>query len=432
MERTFVVEGEPFTVDPALRGAVRAAGRRLRLELKPRYGGLTEDGGRFTISGIVGTVALRRGRALEVRPRVPAGADWIRAVLELLVGRERVDAGGERLAGLSVHRKDLLEATAAIYAARLERAIRRDGPILIIEGTTEQLPRLKGKLLATGWIRHATWQPHRFPVTYNRLNADNVFSRTLSWVAGSLAASVRSPHTRASLRAAAQALRPGLPPGLTLPSGAVARRLPSQWSAYGPAWSIATALLLRRSLLGAAGARLAPSIAIEAWPLLEELLRRSLVAASRRAATHGRAVAVAPRTRVPLLHTPSGLASRPHGVEPDGMLVEEGRPIATFEAKYTRRDAGGDWPAEAHRYQALATASACDSPLAVVVYPDDLPAGAWVVEGFGGRPRWLAAVGLDLFSYSSGAGDEERGLRIFELLEASGRPLPLSAPLPIP
>jgi hypothetical protein len=432
MECISVTEGEPFMVDVPLRDSVRAAGHRLKRELKPRYGGLIEDSGRFTISGIIGTIGLRRGHVLEVRPKVSVGTDWVRAVLDLLVGRERVDAGGERLAGVSARRNDLLEALSAIYAARLERAIRRDGPIMMIERTTGVLPRLKGKLIATEWIRRATWQPHRFPVTYSRLSTDNIFSRTLVWVANSMAGAIRSLHTRTSLRATAQALRPGLPAEIALPTGAAARQLPSQWSAYAPAWSIASSFLMHQSLLGTTGTRFGPSIAIEAWPLLEELLRRALIAATQLGADDGRTLAAPPKSSVPLLVAPSGLARRSHGLEPDGQLVEDGRTVATFEAKYTRREAGSSWPAESHRYQALAAAAVCKSPLAVLIYPDDLPAGAWAVEGFNGHPRWLAAIGLSLYSYASGLGDEERGRQILALVDTAERALPHSAALPIP
>ena len=98
---------------------------------------------------------------------------------------------------------------------------------------------------------------------------------------------------------------------------------------------------------------------------------------------------------------------------------------ATFEAKYSPRYTS-EWPSRAHVFQALSTAAACSSPLAVLVYPERFDAAWWSVSGFNGKPKALAAIGLDLFGYASGAGDVERGNRILDLLAG---PLTASAAL---
>lgn len=427
-----VTEGVGFTlVDPSDRELVRSAAMRVRREIRPKYGGIGEEGGVFKVSGIVGTIAVRPNLVLDVRPKVPAGTDWIHSVLDLLVGRQRVDAGGERLAGLSPERRDLLEMIAVLYAARLERALTRDGPIQVIERNAAVLPSKKGRLNSTEWVRQAAWRPHRFPCEFNRLSSDNVYSRALAFVAFRLAKVVRSHHTRATLRGVGQALRPGLPTEVPAPAGIARGKLPPQWAAYSPAWEIAAALLAKRGLLGASGGRLAPSLAVEAWPLLEQLLARSLRASTSLARDRGHAWKTQPKSSVKLLRSPVGAARSEHGLEPDGRLTEGERTLATFEAKYSTRTSASKAPEEEHRYQALAAAAACGSPLAVVVYPDDFPPAAWAVEGFGGRPNWLATAGLGLFTYRAGSGDEERGKRIMWLVESSlrtppGNPLDLT------
>src|SRR5881296_3440714 len=126
------VEGEPFRVELPVRDLIRAAGARLASQLRPRFRILSEDSGLLTFSGVIGTIALRPGLVLDVSPKTSPDEDWIHSVLELLIGTDRVDAAGERAAGLSKKRGDLLEFLAAIYAARLQRALMRDGPIVLI------------------------------------------------------------------------------------------------------------------------------------------------------------------------------------------------------------------------------------------------------------------------------------------------------------
>ena len=95
---------------------------------------------------------------------------------------------------------------------------------------------------------------------------------------------------------------------------------------------------------------------------------------------------------------------------PDGVLIEGGNVVATFEAKYSRRDL--EWPDRAHVFQALSTAAAWDSPIAVLVYPEAFDATTWVVHGFSGKPIRMVAVGLGMYSYTSGVGDRQRAERL--------------------
>jgi hypothetical protein len=118
---------------------------------------------------------------------------------------------GERAAGLSPNRRSLLEVLASIYAARLERAIRRDGPILLIKRQSSTDTFLKGKLDVTKWTASAVWQPHRFPIAFSALSVDHEFSQALVTTAQILASLSRSSDTQGRLRSAARALRPGYP-----------------------------------------------------------------------------------------------------------------------------------------------------------------------------------------------------------------------------
>jgi hypothetical protein len=201
----------------------------------------------------------------------------------------------------------------------------------------------------------------------------------------------------------------------------VSRPLPAQWSVYQPAWSIAVAILSNSSLLRSTGQHRGVEVAIEAWPLLEHLLERGLRAAQHEEAAKGRAIDIVPKQLHPLLTNPSQLASA-RFVEPDGQLAEAGQTIATFEAKYSPGPLPSGWPPRPHLFQALSTAAACDSPLAVLVYPRSFDAIWWDVAGFGGRPSQLAALGLGLFSYRRGTGDAAAGQALSGVL--AGRPPP--------
>jgi hypothetical protein len=381
---------------------------------------LWEEAGQFTVRNVIGTIRLDDSTILEVAPKLDSDEDWTRAVLDLLVGPDRIDIAGERLSGLAPRRPELLEVLASAYAKRLVRALHRDGPLLLIHRRVDTLPVFKGKLNATLYLREAVWKPHVFPVSYDVLSADNDFSRAMAVVARLLASATSSARVRSSLLESAVALRPGYAEEVRVDQAVIGRPFPEQWGVYKPAWSIALAVLSNTSLLRATGQHHGVEIAIEAWPLLERLLERALDGAVRQERSAGRNLIRVPKSRAPLLVSPSE-GGLPRGVEPDGQLMRNGATIATFEAKYSAARTGTRWPEEDHVFQALSTAAACGSPLAVLVYPEAFEPVWWDVKGFRGRPRHLAAVGLGLFSYRRGSGDRERANVILALLP--GRPL---------
>lgn len=416
VKRLRCVEGESFTTEPVLRDRLRWATDRLRGQLKTSFRILSEEKGQFTIQGVIGTIDLGGGASLEVIPKTFPSDDWAHAVFDLLEGSDRIDLGGSRLAGLAPPRRNLLEVMASIYASRLEKAFRRDGPLVLVGRRDQRRSSLKGKLQATRWSRKAVWEPHSFPVSYSELGADNDFSRGLALVARLLAGVTRVHQVRSMLSALASGLRPGLPEEFGVPQAVAGRNLPPQWTVYGPAWAIARAVLSQRSLLGSRGTYSGISIVIEVWPLLERLLERSLSALVRLASSKGLDVSVAPKTPVELLVRPQGTAVSRRVVIADGRILGAQATLATFEAKYKRRLLSQDWPNREDVYQALATAAACRSPLAVLIYPEEFEPASWSVEGMTDQPSQLAAIGLGLFSYDRLDGDLIRGKRLSKLM----------------
>lgn len=410
------VEGTPVTLAPPDRDLLRSAARRLQRELKLRLPAIAEDDRGLRVTNLIGAVDLAVGTTLHIQPKTRPGDDWIKSVLSLLVGEDTVDAAGERAAGLATARPDLFEALAALYATRLERALHRDGPILVMQREQRLSSTLSGKLDVTRWSRRFLSNPTHFPIETNRLTADNDYGRALAFVAQRFAEGTRALVTKARLVRAAGLLRPGLPVPQAPPAGVELRRLPSQWTVYAPAWGVACAMLARRSLLGVEGSHVGVSIAIEPWPLLERLLVRSLASAATQAQIIGRSVTSNGHRDLRLLVVSGGGAQRHHFAQPDGMLFEDGVPVATFEAKY-RDYEPAIGPLRHEVYQALAAARAAAAPVAVLVYPGSFPTAEWSVDQPDVSPRRLLAVGLEMFSYAKG-GETRRGEALLECLDA--------------
>lgn len=170
---------------------------------------------------------------------------------------------------------------------------------------------------------------------------------------------------------------PSHPAPAHLNPAAANRRMPAQWASYRPAWDIAAAILRNQSLINAPGHSVGLEVAVEPWPLLENLLERTLEEVERVSPLKW-----VPKQGYPILMSSGIVAGE---VEPDGLLENAaGDAVATFEAKYTRPR---QHPSEKHRYQALATAAVLQAPLAVLVYPGTEPVKLYEVQGFNGHPR---------------------------------------------
>lgn len=415
-----VVEGEWTLFPSGMTADLVATRARLRRELRPTSEPLIQDGRRFKFQGVVGTVAAGR-RSIHIVPKVTEpGADWIGAAIDLLQRSDRLAVTDTRRSGLSPRRRTLLEALAALYADRLEHAVLRDGPMQLLELRHEVLPALRGKLDVTRWTQTAAYKPHRFPVTLQRLNSDNEFTRALALVARTLARHSASPVLQRRLRSLAFEVRPGAPELVVVDDAIVHRPLPPQWAVYAPAWSIAVAVLSQRSLFSRVGIEHGVSLVVEAWRLHERMLDRSLWAAAQLGRSAGLPnLRSRGKARTPLLARPSRTDLGRLRVEPDGRLIEAGATVAVFDAKY-KVTPGKGWPSREDAYQVVAAARACHAPVAVLVYPGQFDAVWWDDLGDDDFPKHVAGIGLGLWSYRRGDGDSARGQRLLKLL--AGRP----------
>lgn len=412
-------EGVAFSLEPFQASALRDAVARLQTQLRPKFPLLREEGGGFRLHNVVGTLELGSGTLVHVAPKVHSGGDWGAAVVALLTGEERIAPGGERPAGAAAVHTRLVDAIADAYAARLERAYRQDGPILAMERSNFVSPSLRGKLNATQWARTASWRPHIFPVSRTVISHENPYSRLLLEVAAALQA-VATAKTRLRLSAVARDISLG---SVAQGTGVVprVRQLPSQWAAYKPAWSLAIAIATNTSLFGPSGSHTGLSLAVEAWPLLETMLSRTLGDAVAYGRSVGRTFHYRSQGEVSLLSPMSGGAP-PFKPQPDGRLWEDKELVACFEAKYAAYDGGT--PDREHIYQALATASACRAPVSVLVYPGRHEPRVWSLNLPKGAPQRLVALGVDLFQWPP-APALERGKALLSLLDALANRLPL-------
>ena len=408
-----VVEWAPFELDPPDAVQLRVAVARLRTQLHPSFNLLSEENGRFRLGNVIGTIDLGAGTIIQVAPRVSSEGDWGAAVISLLTGEERVEPGGERPAGTSSVHARLVDAIADAYAARLERAYRQDGPILSMERYNVQSPSLRGKLHVSRWARAAAWRPHIFPVSRTEISHDNPYSQLLIEVAAALQA-IASPRTRLRLSAVARDLSLG---SIARGVGVVplVRQLPTQWSAYKPAWSLAVAILTKTSLFGPSGFHTGLSLAIEAWPLLETMLARTLADVAAYGRTVGRIFHHVPQGEVELLTPALGSSGESFRPQPDGRLYEDGKLVASFEAKYTAFN--GTMPDRDHIYQTVATAAALRAPISVLVYPRALEPRAWSINLPDGGPTHLLTLGLDMFRWPP-MSSQARGKMLLDALDA--------------
>jgi hypothetical protein len=412
-----VTEGEDFRLEVESAVSLRAVIDGLEDTLRPRIRFLSERRSSFRLNNVVGTIKLDNGTALEVRPKVADNDDWTASVISLLTGDERISVAGERRAGISPVHRNLLDALADVYLARLERAFRQDGPLMLMERESLTLPHLRGTLNASEWLRKAAWAPHRFPVSITRLASDNPFTRGMCEVARILASASSSTRTRSRLNAIRRDLSPNDLPFERVNAG-TNRKLPEQWSAYKPAWSIAVAVLNRGSLFGTTGNHAGLSLAVEPWPLLETALERALSAVEAQGPQLARRLEARMKGRLDLLIPVESPFQKGFAVEPDGRLYEDGAIVATFEAKYKKFEG---LPARSDIYQAVTTASVCNSSLAILVYPTALTPVLWDVTSFHGRPAKLAAIGMDMFRWTGTASANDRANFLLNFIDAIRR-----------
>lgn len=387
--------------------------------LQPRIPQVSRTDGLIQVKNLVGSVRMPDGTVLEIEPKVPTESAWAQAVVQLLSANSRISVTGSQRSRQGDARRDLTGVIAFEYARRLERAISKDGPLQIFERQRHTTRRLNGRLDIGTYTRNAWRDPILFPVQRDELTVANDFTRGLSLVSNAFRHSVVDAALSTRLRRLESAVIPGHPLPEHVNPMVSARRMPAQWENYRPAWDIASAVLRNRSIINDPGHSIGLEVAVEPWPLLETLLKRSLEATERASAG---TIALGAKRKYPILTIGDSVAGE---VEPDGLLLDRsGGVVATFEAKYT---VPGPHPGESHRYQTLATAAVLRSPIAVIVYPGTEAPKIYDVRGFSGRPAVLATMGLDLYGYERTSGADTRAAVILDLIEAARTQLQAAA-----
>lgn len=396
---------------------------RLKDELAPRMPFLSGDSATPTIQNLIGSVQLRPDLVLDVSPKTLPSDNWAASVIDLIVDENAHFAGLTTQAEMSPHQV-LADTFARLYLDQLGEALRMEGPLEVMERIQPSRQRLSGRLDVTRWVIQRLTKPHEFPQEMTVLTVDNDYTAALAWVAEALASRCVDPVLAGRLRAAVPRLRPGLPEFVHVSPDVANRDVPPQWRAYEPAWVTACAVLKQVSPLHRTGLVEGFNLAIEPWPLLERLLHRALAACVRRARLQGLDFSWAPHPRGPFLapvkdigraSTTFDCIHTPRGVEPDGLLRTGDKVIATFESKYSVPTYHST---RSHFFQAVSTAAAIGSPLAVLVYPDQSDPVVWRTHGFDGKPRTVVAVGLGMYGYTRGAGDRARGQLLLDLINA--------------
>jgi hypothetical protein len=423
MKRVSAVEEAPLDADPGDAVAIYERLVRLRAELAPRLDFVSGPPKAPVIHNLVGSVQVSAKLVVDIAPKTMPNTDWQTAVIDLLA-TDRVHAGGSTQQA-ALAQRPLPDAFAYLYAAQLGRALRTAGPLLVMRHEESRKPPLTGRLDVTAWVRSRQFAPHIFPQHSTVLTADNEFTRAMSWVALALAARVTDAATRSRLLRLARDVRPGLPEHPLLDPGVAQKPLPPQWREYTAAWATATAILRRISPLHREGTQEGLNLAVEPWPLLETLLGRSLRLAARLGLEAGHDAVAAPKYSVPYLKAVPGGEMR--HVVPDGVLLIGGAPVASFEAKYSSPTTER---LRVHGFQAMTTASALGARLAVLVYPQNFQPRVWLNVGATTPPIVVAAVGVDMYAYRWGTGEQVQGARLWDLVHHHALGHVGAAPIP--
>ena len=415
-----VVEGMPLSdLTPSDQVDLRRAREDLKRRLRPRRP-LFEDSAYGPVPGnIIGTVTLNGRTQIRVLPKVEAGAEWVRACLDLMVP-ERASVAGNRRASKQAGLPSLEAGLAVIFRDRLTRALQSEGPIEVIHGEYARSDSLTGRLDVEKWITGRAMRELTFPVHRPVLDANNDFTSALSLACMVLARSVDNSSTRSALVKLSRDLRPGLAQPTAVNPAVLAQRLPPQWSSFEEAWSIAQVVLLNSGFASRRGVLSGVEVALEPWVLLEELLDRTVRQVVRCAQAKGIAWKCERQATVQLLTPGEAGASplerilSPRVAHPENLIVGPEGVVASFEAKYSRPKSPEQ--IRGHMYQLLTTAAHAGSPCAVLVYPELAEPIHWVNASERTSVRDVYAIGLDLFGYSAVDGCGSRADAIFSMV----------------
>lgn len=371
---------------------------------------------------VIGTVTLTTRTQIQVLPKVDTDGDWVEACLDLMLP-ERASIAGNRKASRLASKTSLESGLATIYRDRLSRALRAEGPIEVMHEEFARSESLSGRLDVEKWLTERAIGRLTFPVHRSVLDANNDFTSALALTCTVLARSADDGPTRSALLKLARDLRPNLPQPRTVNSGVLVQRLPSQWSAFEEAWSIARVVLSNTGFASRHGVLSGVEVALEPWVLLEELLDRTVRQIVQRAKALGLDWRSEKQATIPLLDpvepgvgTLARLLSR-RVAHPENLIVGPEGVIASFEAKYSRPR--GPEQIRSHMYQLLITAAHAGSSCAVLVYPELSKPIHWTTASTRTSVTDVYAVGLDLFGYSAVEGCHHRADVILGLLRAN-------------
>lgn len=224
---------------------------------------------------------------------------------------------------------------------------------------------LRGRLQTTRVYPNALVRPHLIAQEMSEFTVDIPLSRLLRWASFTLSQLVRDALLRARLEdgAARLADAPPIPP----PWHVVEHlRLTPALAHFQPALELARLLAKGRLLAPGTEGPEAPGFIFLSWHVFQEYAGRLLQEALRLLPA-GWSIA---RQKVPLGIPIRG--DRRLSCEPDFVVYEGSRPIASLDAKYKFPLGPDELPDEGSVYQVLAAARAVGAPRAVLLQPREI------------------------------------------------------------
>jgi 5-methylcytosine-specific restriction endonuclease McrBC regulatory subunit McrC len=413
-------ENEWFSLRPLVSGELtaererwyreefRVLSERLKRDLTLRQTPLAFDlvGGepRLRVSGIAGTLNLRRGITVQVSPKfaqVTGGAGaWEESILTMLERvrkRQYVHARSRRL---STRPATFLDHMALAYVDALTDAMRED-PIRTYVVREEVAPFLRGQFAVERQIASLLDRPGRIHCNVDYLETNNVFNHLLHWAVRRFEALAFDPQ----VRRLAASMAPRLPPIIGPPQLTSHLPLlpPAQYPHFGDALDIASTLARGVAHSQARGRVRGYGYLINMEQLFEKFVERSLAhivislgptfsVVAQEARRYARAIT----------------DTRSYYTRPDNVIYKDAAPRMLVDAKYKRLEEADEGtptrPNNSDVYQLYASMIAHGVKLGLLVYPRVISEG--IVRGRSPLQVWevghppsngvITAVSLDL------------------------------------
>lgn len=391
-----------------LRRRVAALGRQLRKDLGLREDALTikdvEDGIVLETRGIAGT--LRIGSfEVDIPPKhvVDETVDWRGSLVTMLhrvVSRRATYSGSNRL---QLRHRTFLDQFAYGFAAELEAAL-RNAPIQSYRSETQELTRVRGRLLIAEQFRVGLLKPHRLICEVNEMNSENDANRLLHWAGARLAALTRDASVRRFLERQLAKLPPVQGPITRPPHLRIV--VPRQFSYFESPVQLAMAFARGRATFPGASGVNGAGFVIGTERLFESFIERSLKVALDKVAEESWTV----RSQVT---EPFAFPIRKGGnryfSRPDNIVDLDAASVLIIDAKYKKlgdstTPGPGKRPTNADIYQMSAAIQAHGVRRALLVYPaltgDSEVSGVWQINWWSlGKSKsdpLVGAVKIDL------------------------------------